>query len=300
MPQETLKEGEKTEEQLEEEIKALQDKEDVNDEEKENLEKLKSERNSRAQKKINELHGRLKSAEEEKGKFSQEAEAMRSELSSMKEELQRLKARPVDNKTVDVGDKQYYTDEALRTMIESNQMTEAEAYKHQQQRIKAEVKQELKEEMGVSEKQREEFAVRKSDSEKVLAKYPHFDKNSPNFNPNDPLYLKAVDIYSSGLNTNPRGLSKAVELAEEALGMKGKNPDVSDDLSVHSNRTAASGNRDNEKEVELSDDEMEMAIRMYHMAGVMNPKTKRVYTKDEAVAKFKEAKTKNKVSRRVT
>lgn len=218
---ETLKEGEeKTEDQIVEEISSIESKEEKTPEDDEKLKTLTSERNSRVQKRINELTARAKVAEEEKGRFSQEAQELRAKVDSMEAELNKLKSAPVGTQdVVDVGGKQYYTDEALSKMVDSGRMTQTDAYKHQQERIKKEAAEEAYQRIKGEQQQSEEMSIRQADAKEVLSKYPHFDKNNPRFNPNDPIYVKAQELYADGLSSNPRGLSKAVKIAEDLLGV---------------------------------------------------------------------------------
>jgi hypothetical protein len=72
------------------------------------------------------------------------------------------------------------------------------------------------------------------------------------------------------------------------LGLSNKRPDMSEDFSLGQNRgtTPLTSDRD----VALSPEEKEIAVRTYVMGGVMNPSTGRVYTEKEAIEKTLKAK----------
>lgn len=269
------------------------------DEEKE-LDKLKANYRRSAKEEIKFLRSSLAEAERKHGQASEEAKKLREEMESLKEDVEQIKTKrspEVVEQTATFGGKQYYTDTALRSLIDTGKMSETEAWQHQRARDKAEIKDEILREQEVREEANERKHAVAAEAKKVLQKYPHFDKNHPKFNPDEPLYKKTVEIYNKGMHS----VAAAVELAEEILGFKAKGPDLSDELSLRG--TGAPGDsRQKDEKIELSKDEEEVAVRTYTMGSAeftTNPRTGKTYTREEAIEKFRQAKTKRIKSRRV-
>ncbi len=300
MPDETLNLNQVTDDQLNNEIKELNSKAERTEEENQRLTELKKERQTRYQKRIDELTSERKLAEY---KYQQEMERRRQleeELEKLRQEREKIVKTPpsVTRETVTIGDKVFFTDRALQSMIESGEMTEAEAYQHQQQRIEETAAQKAYMRLKEEQQKAEEERIRREDAEAVLREYPHFDKNHPNFNPEDPLYKEATRIYQMGYWANPRGLSEAIKEAKRILRMTDARIDNSNNLNLKSPSVPAS-NENKKKEIELTEYEKEIAIKQYTRGDVINPATGRPYTEAEAIAKAKKAKEMRLQSRRV-
>lgn len=276
-------------------LKELAEKQDISDDEKQELENLKKEKTTRYQKRLDTLTWRAKSAEEK-------AEAERIRKEELEEKVKELEGKlkvdvkpSIKRETVEFEGQKFYTDETLVSMIRAGEITEQDGYTHQRARDRAEDRTILRKESEEKKTQEEKSKIFKEDLEKVLKEYPHFNKTHPSFNPDDPLYKKATELWNEGLNSNPRGLSKAIELAKQILRISDDNPDLSEDLNIgHSNPT---DKKKREEEVTLSEDEKDNAIRMFTKGDVLNPSTGRPYTENEAVAKALFAK-KNRLSGR--
>ena len=166
---------------------------------------------------------KAKDAEERYGQASKEAEDLRKRV----EELEKVKNQePVKlvETTVDIDGKQYYTDEALLSKVEAGELTQADAYKLQRARDKAELKKEVMSEITTETKQTEEQRIREEDQRNVLSKYPQFSKTHPDFNPDDPLYKEVNRLWNNGYAHNPKGMSEAIKDAKKILRMQDTNP----------------------------------------------------------------------------
>lgn len=278
-----------TDEQLEKELKDLTGKTDVTPEEKEKLSTLKEERQTRYQKKIDKMHSENLAAKNRSAQLEKELADQKAETERIRNENQ-AKAKPrIVEDTVDIAGKKYYTDESLTSMVAAQDLTPQQAYQHQQARMKAEIKDEtIRELKGEDEKVRlkKEF---EEDKKNVLDKYPHFDPNNPDHDPEDQLYKLASELWVESYRNNSKGLSQAISRAKQILRMSDQRPDVSDDLSVGRTRSSADITKQGEREVSLNADEKEAAIRMY--GGIINPATNRNYTDNEAIVKATKAKT---------
>ncbi len=275
----------------------LKDRQDLSDDEKKEVGDLKERHANRTQKRIDQLTWKARDAEEKFGNASKEVDDLRAEVERLKEAKTSEPDKIVDT-VVEIAGKKYYTDESLTSMVKSGDITDSDAFKLQQQRNKAELKQEVLSEIGEERKKAEGMKTRADDQEKVLAKYPHFSNKHPDFNPEDPLYKEVQRLWDNGYSTNPKGLSKAISDARKILRISDKTPDLSNEFGVNS---ASAPDKIREKEVEFSADEEEAAVRLYTMGGATdNPRTGRPYTREEAIKKGKEAKQKRSESRRIT
>jgi hypothetical protein len=196
-----------------------------------------------------------------------------------------------ENEMMEIGGKKYYTDAALRALIKAGRMTSDEAFDHQQARIEERLEERISKRAEERMKNVEEARIRQEDAEAAMRRYPRFNRDHPDFDPNDPQYLKAMHFWQKGFRHNPRGLTESLDAMEEAMGLKKKRPDLSEDLNVGLPGQAPSRRSSpGEKEVELSEDEKGIAIRTFTMGDVLNPKTGRPYTESEALEKAKRAK----------
>lgn len=277
-----------SDEQVEKELKDLRGKQDVTAEEKEKLEILKEERQSR-------LDKRIKMKDSERLAAINRAEQLEKQLEEERKKREELESRnktvSIVNDTVEFDGRKFYTDKALRSMVDAGELTAEEAYEHQQERIEAKVTERvIKRNIG-NTKEEEERKTRAEDAEKIARDYPQFNPKHPDHDPEDPLFKKANELWMEGYHANPRGLSKAIERAKEILGYTKERPDLSDEFSVA--RSKSTVDRSIPSTVALTAEEKDFYVRMYVMGNIVNPKTNRTYTESEAIAKGLAMKAKN-------
>ena len=272
-----------TDEQIDQELNELSQKPERTDEDNQKIDGLKSEKQTRVQKRMDTLTWRAKSAEESKLELEERIRKLEEEKNS-----QPATPAVITKQTVEISGKQFYTDETLTAMIQNGELSDTAAYAHQRSRDKAELKTEVMQEISGTTQQVQVNQERTEDSRKVLAEYPQFSEKHPDFNPNDPLYKKASEIFRSGLNTNPKGMSLSIEYARSLLGMNKANPDISNDLNLSTNiSTPPPGGK---KETPISEYEKESAVKMYCQGGIINPVTRKPYTEKEAIERVQKAK----------
>lgn len=277
-----------SDEQVEKELKDLRGKQDVTAEEKEKLEILKEERQSR-------LDKRIKMKDSERLAAINRAEQLEKQLEEERKKREELESKnktvSIVNDTVEFDGRKFYTDKALRSMVDAGELTAEEAYEHQQERIEAKVTERvIKRNIG-NTKEEEERKTRAEDAEKIARDYPQFNPKHPDHDPEDPLFKKANELWMEGYHANPRGLSKAIERAKEILGYTKERPDLSDEFSVA--RSKSTVDRSIPSTVALTAEEKDFYVRMYVMGNIVNPKTNRTYTESEAIAKGLSMKAKN-------
>lgn len=245
-----------------------------------------------AQKRIDKLTARANREREAREQLERELEELRAEKARNTEPN-----RPVVSKeTVTIGNQSFYTDDTLVKMIESGEIDEKRAYAHQQERLKEEAAEKAYQRIKQEEKANEEKEVRTKDARELLSKYPQFDKNHPDHDPNDPLFKTAMELWDEGYRYNPRGLTLAVKKAEKMLGLDKKiHIDATQDLSFEANEPPARSHRRSET-VSLSEEEKADGVRIWTRGDVINPKTGRPYTEAEAIEKTLNAK-KNRIER---
>ena len=240
------------------------------------------EKQSRYQEKIDRVIGDKKAAE-------YELERQREENQKLKEQMEGMKtpAEPdlkVSRETIEAGGKKFFTDAALRSMVDANEISEADAYKHQHTRMEERAADKAYERIKNETEVNKEKQTRQEDAKSVMENYPQFDKSHREFNPEDPLYKEATRIFEQGYYANPKGLSLAIKEAKRILRMTDAHIDNSSNLNAGTNSTAP---RKEVKETPIGDDEKDLAIRMYR--DVKNPATQRNYTDVEAIAKYRKA-----------
>jgi len=272
---------------------------ELSDEEKTEKEALRDRYSARTQKRIDTLTARYKNAQDQLGERDQETQNLRQELDEAKKQISTSREPDISTsqETVEADGKKFFTDDALNARITSKQMTEAQAVKHQQDRNKAEA---VEEAVGRIEGKRDQTDLqekRSADQKKVLAEYPQFDNRHPDFNPNDPLYKKANEIFAKGFNKNPEGLSESIVLAKESLGMTTKKIDATEDMTISDSTLGNQQQNDNEQEITLTTEQEESGIRQW--TRLINPATNRTYTEKEAIEKTKKAKRNIAGSRRI-
>lgn len=289
---ETPEKGTEVEEKQEQRINELYEKKELTPEEQKEFNELKTERKNRYQKRLDKKTSEALAAKHEAELAKQRADELEKRLKEVEENKKRT-VRVVEE-TVEIDGKHYPTDRALKSMVEAGEITDEEAWKRKDERDKEEIAYKVAEKNEQRRKQESEKETREEDLKTVLKQYPHFNKNHPDFDPEDPLYLEVNRLWNNGYKFNPRGLSESLRDARRILRINDEAPDVSDDLNLRSSTPPTGTKKD--RESELSDAEKEYVVKLY--SNKINPKTGRTYTADEAVAKAKIAKEAQMASRR--
>jgi hypothetical protein len=279
-----------TDEQVDKQVKELQAKSDTTVEEKEQLKEMKEERQTRYQRRLDKKHSEMLAESERANRLERELGEEKKKREELEEKVNKVTKPELVNEFVEIDGKKFYTDEALTAQVQAEELTPTQAYAHQQQRNKAEIKFEIRQETEQKGKKEEAQKIYNEDREKVVKEYPHFDPRNPSHNPEDPLYKLASEIWAEGYQANPRGLSLAINRAKQILRYSDEHPDVSEDLSVGKVRGTGQPRETEGREAQLTTDEKENAVRMYCLGGVMNPTTGKQYTEAEAIAKAIKAK----------
>jgi hypothetical protein len=271
----------------------LKGKEDMTQEEQDELTGLKERHGLRTKSRIDKLTWEKKTTQEKLDRETQRAADLEARIKALES------GRPADNapepmqkETLVFEGKQFYSDDALLKRVESGQMTEAQAAFHQRQRDRAEDREQIrKETVGVMQRTKEE-QEQAEQIEWARTNYPKLFKDSPEYDPADPLVVEVVDLMQSGLRFDPRGLKKAIQKAEKIVGKTGTKESVrhdrTDDFTLDkpgSTRTT----QDREDNPELTADEKRIAESIWCTGETVNPKTKKEYTKQEAHIKYLEA-----------
>ena len=294
MSAENLKKVTEEEKQEEDRLNELYDKKERNEDEQKELEDLKGKKTSRFSKKIDKMHWEKENEREKKEEAEKRSQELEEENARLKKEHD-TKPAPVhvENETITIGEKKYYTDEKLVALVKDQKMTNDEAFNHQRNRDRAEDRIYIDERLDKTKAETSVKETRKKDAADVVKEYPNFAKKlangdlNPDFNANDPLYKKTVEIWQGGYSTQPNGMSKSLALAKEILGVSKNKPDRTDDFSLHSPSLPEENTQANSREIKLSAEETEADVRMY--TNIINPKTNRFYTEKEAVEKAKQA-----------
>lgn len=276
-----------SDEELGKEIDSLNKKTDKTEDESQKLDELKQERHSRYQARIDKEVSARKALEYEKEQEKKRAEELERRLAQIEEEKKKTITPSVKRETVEIGGKKFYTDDALVSMVQAGDITDAEAYRHQRERERAEDRDIIVRDYEQKKAADEQKKIQAEDVALVLSKHPEFDPKHPEFDPNNKLYKLASRLWAEGYASNPRGMSLAISVAEEMLGTNIR-PDVTDDLSVTPNSAPASKKKS--ADVALTKEEEDIAVSMYTRGDVVNPTTGRPYTEAEALAKAKSAK----------
>jgi len=293
MPEGTQTIKEVTDDQIELKINDLNQKADRTEDETKELDGLKGEKQTRVQKRIDQLTWKAKDAEERFGQASKEADELRTKINDLEGKVNAQPPTVAKKETIDIDGKSFYSTSTLRSMVTAGELTEAEAYTHDQERVEASAADKAYKRFKAEQAESEGQDARKKDADEVFSKYPHFSKDHPDFNPNDPLYVEATKIWGDGYKSDPRGLTKSIQLARRVLRMDDKNPDLSDDFSVRS--PSAPRSPEKKTEVTFTPDEEDAAERMYCIGNLTNPKTGKPYTRTEAIAKAKKAKESRRI-----
>ena len=271
--------------QEDEQIRELESKQDATDEDRESLVELKKRKAEKTRVRISELLQDRKMARSEAEEYKRQLAETNAKIAELEKKIPA--ERPaIEQESIVIDGKSYYTDKALKRMVDGGQISDSDAFAHARSRDKAEIKAEVKQEMhGATQQERLKQQYNQS-LLNVVKERPEFDPKHKDHNPNDPLFVEVNDLLTSGLRYDPDGPMKALKKAKRILGMSDKRPDMSENFSVHGS-TPPSSREVRDKEVTLTEEQKDTAIRMYCRGDAINPKTGRAYTETEAIAKAK-------------
>lgn len=265
---------------IEDKIADLRAAKDQTAEQRAELAQLQADRKTRLQKRTTALLGRAKAAEE---KARQAEERVRSLEDKFTVAEKRLPAEKASRAKVTFDGEEFFTDNSLRSMVSAGEMTEEDAWAHQEERRVAAAAERMskKSEKSSFEKTRQETI------NNVLTDYPQLNPQHSKYNKEDPLTKEVDRLLRNGYQFKPDGLKLAVDDAKRFLRITDKRPDLSDELGVTRGDSSRNGDEEGrrEKKIELSDWEADNAVRMWVNTGMTNPKTGRTYTKTEALEK---------------
>jgi hypothetical protein len=279
-----------TDEQVEKEFTTLKEKKDATKEDNDKLAALKDERTNRYQKRLDKIQNEKLLEKQRADKLEADMKAQKQELDSLKNERHQQAKPIIVEEYVEYDGKKYYTDKSLISMVESKELDPQQAYQHQQQRLKAEIKDEIERDQKSKQAANENQKIWEEDKNRVLSEYPEFNPSHPKHNPEDPLYKLASEIYRedflvNGIAVNPKALSLSIKRAKQILKINETRPDVTHEHSVTRQGSASSSSHE---PTTISQIERDTAVRMY--ASVINPATNKFYTEQEAINKALKAK----------
>lgn len=288
----TLNENIVTEEEKKdnERFQELNKKSDRTAEEETELTELKERHSTRAQKRIDQLTWKSKAAEERATQLEEKLNKTLTEL----EELRKLKEEQTVTKStkeeyVEIGGKKYFTNKALEAKIKAGEIGQEEAEEYALARDEEKIVERVEKRRDDREKEKSDKETRIQDMQEILKEHPEFDPKHPNHNPEDPLFKTANEIYREGYAVNPKGLSLALKRAKQILRINDTSPDRSNHFSVEDSTPADRGGNE-QKEITLTAEEQDAAIRQWTRGDTINLKTGRSYTPQEALVKGLEAK----------
>lgn len=274
-----------SDEQVETELKVIAEKKDTaTAEEKTKLQELKEERQTRYQKRIDKLSWEKKAESEKAKKLEEDLAEQRKELDELKSKQVKDEKPLIVEEYVEYGGKKFYTDKALMNMVKNEELSGEQAYAHQQQRLKEEIKDEMNRESREKETAGKASKAWDDDKKSVLEEYPHFSPSHKDHDPEDPLYKLASEIYRDdflvdGKVVNPRALSLSIRRAKQIL-----KTDIRPDVSQHQTVGRSGSSSESGREpVTLSQTESDTAVRLY--TTIINPLTRKNYTEQEAINK---------------
>lgn len=271
----------------------LDKKTDRNEDENREHGELKTKYANTAKNRIGKLSGEKKAEKSRADTAEERANKAEQDLQTLKDKQASDKPETIvgnENETIEIGGKKYYTDNALSAQIKSGKITEQAGIDYQATRNEEKIVVRVK---GDFEKDQEAKATKKAqtdDAEAVLNAHPEFGLKHPDHNPNDPFYKEWRELVANGYGLTNGGLMKALKKAKKNLGIKDTHIDRSGDLGLEEVAPAGDkgGGKEKEKEITFSEVEENSAVDMFTSA--KNPATGRLYTRDEAIAKGKEAK----------
>lgn len=277
-------------------FRELKAKDELTQEEQEEMAGLKERHQSRSQKRFDKLTWEAKSAKEEAERVKQE----KSDLERRLQELERGHGKRESASGADfieIDGEKYLTDSAIKAKVKSGDITEDEAYDLHLKRIQAEAV--VKAESRVMKKiqEQETYREQKAAFDWIKENYPQIDPKSSDHDPEDPVTRLTLQLVEDGLGVQgPLGVKKAILRAKEILGSKGsarpdKNTrhDRGDDFSFDRPGAGERGQSGKGgKDLEISAEEKDLAEDTF--CNQTNPKTGKFYTPQEAHVKYAEAK----------
>lgn len=269
-------------------VELRQNKNRTEEEEKE-FKELRAHHRGRVEEQIVTERSKADAQAERAAKAEQALEDARRRL----DELETKRDAPTSGNAdeyVTINGKKFLTDDALSARVKAGTMAPKEAWQIQREMIKEEAKAEIQGDAPKNEANK----VRKESLDFVRSQGYGWmlDEKDPKHNPNDPLYKEANRLWRNGYQYDADGPRKALEDAKRYLGKDVKREDRSDDFGIPKNNSASDSASVREKKIELSPIESTNAVRFWVVGNVLNPKTNKVYTEAEALAKALEAKRK--------
>lgn len=266
--------------ELDDKIDAIKSSKDITDTQRAELASLQGDKKSRLTKRTTVLLGRTKAAEDRARKAEERADRLAEDFKNAKADIdKRLPASKGERAKITFDGEDFFTDASLQAMVRDGDMTESDAWDHQEQRRVAAAAERISKK---SEKQTFE-KTRQATIKEVLDEHPQLNPAHPKYDMKDPMTAEVDRLLRNGYQFQPDGLKRAVEDAKRYLRLDTKRPDLSDQFSV----TGSEGNPDRssrgEKKVEMSEWEQDNAVRMYVNSGMTNPKTGKAYTRQEAI-----------------
>jgi len=272
-------------------VELRQKKDRTPDEEKE-FSELKKHHRGRVEEQISNERESANKERERAARAEQALEDARERLRALEEKRDAVRETSgSENTQYQINGKTFYTDEAIAIRVQKGLMSQSEGWKMQREAIKEEAKAEIQ-----GDAPKNEAAKIRKESLEYVKKQGYgwmLDDKDPKYNPKDPLYKLADKLWKNGYQYDADGPRKALDDAKAFLNKDVEREDLSDDFSIHKNNAAASSQR--EKKIELSDIEQENARRYYVLGNVINPKTGKHYTEQEALVKALDAKRKRLV-----
>lgn len=269
--------------EIDEKIDAIRSGEKVTDEQKAELVQLQGDKKSRLSKRTTMLLGRTKAAEERARKAEEETQRLREDFTKAEK---RLPAEKGSRAKVTFDGEEFFTDTSLQSMVRDGEMTESEAWDHQESRRVAAAADRISKK---TEKQTFE-SKRQQTIKEVLDEHPELNPAHAKYSMKDPLTAEVDRLLRRGYQFQPDGLKNAVEDAKKNLRIGEKRPDLSDQFSSTGSDGAPDRSAREGKKVELLEWEIDNAVRMYVNSGLTNAKTGKPFTRQEAIDKALQAK----------
>lgn len=261
-------------------LNELASKEERTEEENKEFETLRVNKDkANTKSRIDDLIWKAKSAEEKLAEREAEIERLRQE----QEELSKKPTEPppLRKETITAGNVSFYTDASLQDMVNKKEITLEQANAHRDDRLLALAEDRAHKRLLKDQEEAQKQRQVETDTQEILAKYPHWNNKSRDFNANDPMMNTFGDLVKDGLS-----LKKAMATAERLHGVNKPHLDNSVNLTVASPSAPASQTKE-DVEQPLTEDEKELAVRQWRNS--TNPKTGRLYTENESIIKFQEA-----------
>lgn len=263
---------------IEDKIEAIKGSKDITDAQRAELASLQGDKKSRLTKRTTVLLGRTKAAEDRARRAEEKAAELEAKFTQAEK---RLPPEKGTRAKVTFDGEDFFTDASLQSMVRDGEMTESEAWDHQEQRRVAAAADRINK--GNDKKN---FLNKKQQTIKeVLDEYPQLNPTHSKHDMKDPFTAEVNRLLENGYSERPDGLKRAVEDAKRYLRLDVKRPDLSNEFSAPGSEGAPDRTGRQGAKVELADWEQDNAIRMYVNSGLTNPKTGKSYTKQEALDK---------------